>query len=87
MAHHLCRFCTGQDIDALAETYAGVLVGDVQSKVNRCEEEFAACCTTWCTACSKVTVVCVQSFDAQPCQNGILAQIVLWQQLCDLQAD
>jgi hypothetical protein len=87
MAHKLCRFCTEQDIGALAQTYAGVVVGDVETKVKRCEQEFAACCTTWCTSCSKVTIVCVQSFDGDSSQSGILSQVVLWQQLCDLQAD
>ena len=86
MAHYMCRFCTGQDMCALAKSYAGVVVGDVESKVERCEQEFAACCTTWCAVCSKVTIVCVQSSDRQPDQSGILAQVVLWQQLCELQS-
>ena len=86
MTQEMCRFCTGQNLDALAKTYAGVVVGDVENKVKQCEQEFAACCTTWCANCSKVSIVCMQSFDDKFTDNGILSQVVLWQQLSDLQA-
>jgi hypothetical protein len=89
MTQNLCRFCTGEDIAALAKTYAGVVVGDLESKVLLCEAEFAACCTTWCVSCEKVSVVCLQPSDDETNQSeikhsAIIAQIALWQQVCAL---
>jgi hypothetical protein len=82
MAHTMCRFCTNQDINALAKTYAGVVVGDLENKVQICEQEYAACCTTWCSICERVSIVCMHGE-----QSGITAQIALWQQVCELETE
>jgi hypothetical protein len=85
MAHTMCRFCTKQDIQALGKTYAGVIVGDLENKVQLCEQDYAACCTTWCSACERVSIVCMQHSGDE--QSGIAAQIALWQQVSELEPE
>jgi hypothetical protein len=85
MAHTMCRFCTNQDIKALAKTYAGVVVGDLENTVQICEQEYAACCTTWCSVCERVSIVCMHHLDGG--QSGIAAQIALWKQVSALEPE
>ena len=70
---------------ALGETYAGVVVGDLEAKVQVCEEEYVACCTTWCSVCERVSIVCMNHSDGE--QSGIAAQIALWQQVSELEPE